>query len=302
MDVLRVPPYPIITSWDAPNADTDYTFYIEDLVDHSVETTSVTSNAQSKVLYTIPQAKLFFDRKFLVRLLDDTDHIVLENNLDILRPYSDPNKLGSTASEIAEYKNYELVARSVIDTIVVDGFYNTKHVVQGVGQGTDYFSIWEDFNRVLKVYENNVLVYDIETPEDNVYDFIITLDNSAIQRVHAGNFNRVEQGPVTLPGAYGDIANMGSFRYVDFPKGYDYTFILDVGYKTIPPDVEAAVKYLIEDIKCGKLDYYKRYVTAYNTDQFKIQFDKTIFEGTGNLVVDKILDKYLKNLVKPGLI
>jgi hypothetical protein len=302
MDILRVPPYPIVTSWDAPSANTEYTFYIEDLVDHSFETTTITSNAQSKVLYTIPQTKLFFDRKFLVRLLDDTEHIVLEDNLDILRPYADPNKLGSTASEIAEYKNYELIARSIIDTIVVDGFYNIKHVVQGTGEGTDYFSIWEDFNRVLKVYENNVLVYDIDTPEDNIFDFSITLDNSAVQHVRTDSYNRIEQGPVYVAPAFGDLANIGSFRFVDFPKGYDYTFILDVGYKTIPPDVEVAVKYLIEDIKCGKLDYYKRYVTGYNTDQFRIQFDKAIFEGTGNLVVDKILDKYLKNLVKPGLL
>ncbi len=37
-----------------------------------------------------------------------------------------------------------------------------------------------------------------------------------------------------------------------------------------------------------KLDYFKRYASAYNTDQFRIQFDKTLFAGTGNLIVDKI--------------
>ena len=32
MEVLRIPPYPIVTSWDVPEANTDYTIYIEDLV------------------------------------------------------------------------------------------------------------------------------------------------------------------------------------------------------------------------------------------------------------------------------
>ena len=61
-------------------------------------------------------------------------------------------------------------------------------------------------------------------------------------------------------------------------------------------------KLLIDDLKCGKLDYYKRYVTSYNTDQFKIQFDKMMFDGTGNMIVDKILEKYKKNITKIGLI
>ena len=48
-----------------------------------------------------------------------------------------------------------------------------------------------------------------------------------------------------------------------------------------------ATKLLIEDIKCGKLDYFKRYVTAYNTDQFRIQFDKSVLNGTGNIIVEQ---------------
>ena len=59
---------------------------------------------------------------------------------------------------------------------------------------------------------------------------------------------------------------------------------------------------LIEDIKCGKLDYYTRYISAYNTDQFRIQFDKSMMAGTGNMIVDRILDKYVKTITKPGVL
>jgi hypothetical protein len=78
--------------------------------------------------------------------------------------------------------------------------------------------------------------------------------------------------------------------------------VLDVGYRAIPPDVEAATRMLIEDIDCGKLDYYKRYINAYNTDQFRIQFDKGMTSGTGNMMVDRILDKYVKVITKPGVL
>jgi len=33
-----------------------------------------------------------------------------------------------------------------------------------------------------------------------------------------------------------------------------------------------------------------------------IQFNKKILEGTGNMIVDKILDKYVINIVKPGVV
>lgn len=301
MEVLRIPPYPIVTSWDVPEANTDYTIYIEDLVDHSYENVEVTSDANAKVEYVIPRAKAQFDRTFLFQIKDQTDEIVVDSNLDILRPYIDYRTLGTTATEIQEYKMLELVARNIIDSVVSDGFYNNKHVVQTVGLGSDYFPVWEDLNKVLKVYENNELVFDIDDPTVGEYQYVVTLDNSSIQRVEPDRYNRSEAKPITLPVSPGNIAFYG-YRGVAFPVGFDYTLILDVGHKAVPPDIEYATKLLIEDLKCGKLDYYKRYVTSYNTDQFRIQFDKTLFDGTGNMIVDKILDKYKKSITKIGIL
>lgn len=302
MEVMRVPPYPITTVWNLPYADYTYIQYVEDLVDHSVVETEVTSDANGIVEYVLPLEKVQYDRKFYIKFYDaEHEHTLYEENLDIIRPYVNANKLASTASDISEYRMLELVSRSIIDTIIPNGFYNYKKVVQAVGQGSDYFPLWYDTNKVLKVYENNVLVYDIDTPELNEFEYVITLDNSAVQRVVSGVYNRSEKAVPNLPIGRGDLGYFG-FQFAAFPAGYDYTFILDSGYKTIPSDVEYATKVLMEDIKCGKLDYYKRYVTAYNTDQFRIQFDKSVLNGTGNMLVDKILDKYANTILKPGII
>jgi len=301
MEVLRIPPYPIVTSWDVPEANTDYTIYIEDLVDHSYETVEATSDSNAKVEYVIPRSKAQFDRTFLFQIKDDTDEIVVDSNLDVLRPYIDYRTLGTTATEIQEYKMLELVARNIIDSVITDGFYNNKHVVQTVGLGADYFPVWEDLNKVLKVYENNTLVYDIDDPTVGEYQYVVTLDNSAIQRVEANTYNRSESKPITIPVSPGNIAFYG-YAGVAFPVGFDYTLILDVGHKAVPPDIEYATKLLIDDLKCGKLDYYNRYVSSYNTDQFRIQFDKALFNGTGNMIVDKILDKYKKSITKIGIL
>ena len=299
---MRVPPYPITTTWSLPFANYNYIQYVEDLVDHSVIETEVTSDANGNVEYILPLDKMQFDRKFYIKFYDaEHEHTLYEENLDIIRPYVNAKKLGTTASEITEYRMLELVSRAVIDTIIPNGFYNYKKIIQAVGHGTDYFPLWVDTNKVLQVYENNKLVYDVDTPDLNEYQFIITLDNSAIQKVIAEPYNRAEQSPPNILTARGDLGYYG-YQSVGFPAGYDYTFIVDSGYKTVPSDVEYATQLLMEDIKCGKLDYYKRYVTTYNTDQFRIQFDKTMFEGTGNLLVDKILDKYANTITKPGIL
>ena len=100
------------------------------------------------------------------------------------------------------------------------------------------------------------MVFDINTPETNLVEYKLTFDNSAIERVEVNQYNRVEQGAPIQPIAYGDLGYIGSGRTVDFPRGYDYTFVLDIGYRAIPPDVEYATRLLIEDLRCGKLDYY----------------------------------------------
>ena len=222
-------------------------------------------------------------------------------NLDIIRPYVNPSTLGTTASEIAEYTTLELVARSIIDTFATDGFYNKKITLVETGNGSDYLHLWNKAYRVFKVYENNELVYDRSTPDTNKYDYAITSDKTAIQKTYAGQFNRSESTGPNLISARGDLGEYG-YGGASFPQGHDYKIVVDQGYLTVPADIEYASKLLIEDLKCGKLDYYKRYVTAYNTDQFRIQFDKTMFNGTGNFLVDKILEKYVKTIVKPGII
>lgn len=309
MEVLRVPPYPITTTWDVPDANHAYIIYVEDVVDHSYETVSVTSNSHAQVEYILPRTKIQFDREFFIRIYDTslTGEIVVDSNLSVYRPYVDPNTLGNTPEEIADYKRWEIIARGIIDSYLGndsatgEGFYNHKLVIQTIGQGNDYIPMWHNPKRVLKAYENNVLVYDVDTPDTNYYTYMISPDNSSIIRVETGEYNRLEQLPPRLPLGTGDLGFYGRVGPA-FPSGADYTFILDVGYKAVPPDVEIATTMLIKDLKENRNPYYSRFVTQYSTDQFDIKFAPAFLEGTGNLIVDKILNNYKGDVFKPGII
>jgi len=304
MEILRVPPYDdIVVTFVVPsgNDETDFYANITDMADLSVRSENFFGMSTGENIYINLPGR--YDNNYRVEIyrVSESDQLVHDEYYELIRPYVDPNTLGSTASEIAEYTTLELVARSMIDTFVPEGFYNKKVTVLGTGNGSDYFPLWEKVYRVFKVYENNVLVYDRSTPDLNMYEYSITADKTAIQKVQIEELNRYEAAAPNLPIGRGDLGYYG-YEGIGFPQGYDYTFLVDYGYITVPADIEYATKLLIEDLKCGKLDYYKRYVTAYSTDQFKLQFDKAMLSGTGNFLVDKVLEKYVKTIVRPGLI
>jgi len=314
VQILRVPPYNNIVvqyytvplTW--PN-NKDIRVRITDLADSSKQILVYPSPVTPGQVLDNYSHKFSgkYDNNYKIEVFQhELDSVLLyEEYYEVIRPYIDPNTLGETASEINEYKNYELIARSLIDTYIKDGFYNKKIIINTSGNGSDYFPVWHNANKILKVYENNLLVYDCDNEEDYEVEYRLLADKSAIYKIDVATAserrNRMEHDITKIATAHGDLGHV-AYVPTDFPKGVDYDFVLGVGYLNVPSDVEIAAKMLIDDIKCGKLDYYKRYISAYNTDQFRIQFDKGIVYGTGNLLVDKILEKYITSITKPGVL
>jgi hypothetical protein len=284
MQILRVPPYNLSVDLTVGLPSTQYNYTVIDMADFSIVEGSTTSGTDSKVTISLSSK---YDTQYQITIDGD------EHYIDIIRPYVNPNDHGNTASEIATYASNEELARAIIDSVCDVEFYYKKKVIQTTGQGTDYLPIWVDAKKVLKVYENNVLLYDADDLENSVSAFEIIPDGSAITMTFNDAINRDESARILLPASPTDITEL-DYSARGFPKTWDYTIVLEVGYSKVPSDIVRATELLIHDIDCGKLDYYKRYIGAYNTDQFRIQFDKAVFEGTGNLIVDKILDKYRK--------
>jgi len=325
MQILRLPPYPLTLSYTVPDASTEYIIVIDDLLEQTELEIIRVSNNKKVLTYTLDGNFLKYDKSYPVTIYesitvsgvdDSRGDIVLQDNLDIVRPYVDPETLGTTPTEIAEYVEYEKLARTIIDS-VVGGFYYKRTYLEVVGQGTDYIPLWDKTHKILTVHENAELVYD--SSEDPAalasYNYLITKDKTAITKdpvelVKA--LNRAERKPARIPLGYSDSISLfdtqdsGNVQTISggvgFAEGIDYVILLETGYKVVPYDIQDATKMLINDIKCGKLDYYKRYVKAYSTEQFKIEYDKRLLDGTGNILVDKILDKYRNNIVKPGIL
>lgn len=326
MNILRIPPYPLSVSYTVPNEDTDYVVVIKDSDrDITYFQEVIESDALNKINLQLPDKFSKYDESYSLGIYEfeyDGEDIILgdivvDDNLNIERPYLNPLTLGTTASEIKEYTEYESIARAIIDSIT-DGFYYNTTYVETVGQGTDYLPIWERPYKIISVYENAELVYDVDSPNGPAlkeWDYFITKDKTAITKgpkTGPDAFNRSERKPARMALAASDSiaifdtedsGNTLTFQPgVVFPEGVDYILLLETGYKVVPSDIQDATAMLINDIKCGKLDYYKRSVLSYSTDQYRLQMDKSYVNGTGNLLVDKILDKYITDIGKPGVL
>jgi hypothetical protein len=270
---------------------------IMDLSDFSISETPVQTSGGANLTFHLNKN---FDSEYEVELILDED-VIFSETYTVVRPYVNPNTLAATASEITEYTKLERIARAIIDSVMdnVD-FYNKKNIYEVAGNGLDLMPVWKDANNVLRVYENNEIVYD-ETSLTNLFVYAITKDKTAIYKVPTDQENIIDTFGAYIPLSPTDYADLNT-RYGNFKAGNDFAFILDCGYKKIPTSIVDAATMLIDDLKCGRLDYYKKFVTSYNTDQYRIQFDKKMLEGTGNLVVDKILAKFIKSITRVGVL
>jgi hypothetical protein len=296
MEILRVPPYlDIDVDFKIPAGypvEKTFTATILDMADLSVS--EQTFDGITNDIFTVVLDGQF-DNDYHVVIRDEDEVKLLDTVYELRRPYVDPRTKGETASDVAKYTEQEELARAIIDSVISDGFYYTKRVVETTGQGTDYLPIWVDAKRVHAVYENNTLI------DQSVREFRITSDKTAVIEYYADPINRDESARILLPSSPTDFTEL-DFSQRGFPRTWDYRLILEVGYPEVPSDIVRATELLMHDIDCGKLDYYKRYISAYNTDQFRIQFDKAVFEGTGNLIVDKILSRYIKTITNIGVL
>ena len=298
MEILRVSPYADIpVNFVVPAGITSSTITVKttDMADLSVSTSTFLNRVAGNTISISLPAK--YDSSYRVEIVKNLgvvgETILQDETYEIIRPYVDPSTKGSTASDIAEYTANEEIARAIIDSIVKEGFYYKKKVLHFTGTGADYLPIWDDVKKVLAVYENNKLV------EDREYE--VSSDKTAIIEKSSDNINRAESSPLVLPAAASDSLDP-QFVYRGFGKTWDYLITVEHGYTAVPSDITRATEMLIHDLECGKLDYYKRFISSYNTDQYRIQFDKGLFEGTGNIIVDKILSKYTKSITKLGVL
>lgn len=328
MNISRVPPFPLTVSIEGLSDLSDYVLCIMNSYGEDLTEIAVTSDSSGVLSTPIPDYYSRYDADYRMEVYEDTGTVdgdgnivrgdlVVVDTLSIYRPYINVTADLSSPEDIAEAEEYESIVRSIINTYT-DGFEFKRSVFDTAGNGSDYLPMMHRITKVIRVYENNVLVFDAENqdPEwSNIKEYAISKDKTSIVEVVSGELNRYQSKPFHGQEVGSDSFTTADYPYeaptkifpetnwASFPSGWDYTVVVEHGYAVIPQDIQKAAKMLYSDIKCGKVNYRNSYIKEYESvNQFKIKIDDRSMKGTGNIIVDNILSNYPKTLSGIGVI
>jgi hypothetical protein len=295
MEILNERAYKKVTSLTATfsiSPSGTYTLDYEDLYTGESFSASATT-ISGAVTFTLDEKYLNYTGNLSASVKNSDGDTVILTNVDIVRPYCNLDSIAaalsiSGGSEI----EYERLARYIIDS-QTQPFTFMRKEKDIVGMGMDYLPIDEKIYKIYKVYENQEIQYDSTlTSNENLVTYEITKDGTSITNVDdEAPENKINNKVVWRE------------RYLDsaFGEGSEYRVDGDFGWRVIPQDIQEACEMLIQDIKSDNLKYINRYIESFDNEDFKIKFSKGPNTGTGNMLVDKILEKY-RNRLRIGVL
>lgn len=294
MELLRVPPFPLTLSYSGLSNNTEYVATFATTINSFVDDVEATSNGSGVVEFELPERYSRYDGEYAVVIYEGTalakGDVAVMDTVRVVRPYIDSATLAPVGKE-DEYAKYERKARLMIDNIV-GGFYYTANSYDLQGTGTDKLVIGNRVNKLLSVSENNVLLYEIDGT-DNVFEFTMNTDKTAIIAFRDGDIDNLIDGRPAYTVTAGTDSYAYDFRSAVFPNGYNYTVTVENGWPMVPQDIKEATELIMEDMACGQPNYWSKYVRMYETKDFKVDFQRSMFAGTGNIIVDQTLNRYL---------
>lgn len=281
-------------SYSGLSNNTAYVATFATPINSFVDDVEATSNGSGVVEFELPERYSRYDGEYAVVVYEGTaaskGDIAVMDTVRVVRPYLDSAALAPVGRE-DEYAKYERKARLMIDNIV-GGFYYTASVYDLQGTGTDKLVIGNRVNKLLSVAENNVLLYEIDGT-DNVFEFTMNTDKTAIIAFRDGEIDNLIDGRPPYAVTAGTDSYAYQFRSAVFPNGYNYTVTVENGWPMVPQDIKEATELIMEDMACGQPNYWSKYVRMYETKDFKVDFQRSMFAGTGNIIVDQTLNRYL---------
>jgi len=287
MIIYRVPPFPLFSTIVVPQKNHEYDFIVSDEFGEELIIGSATSDNDGNLSFNSPSIR--YDANYVLEVQDAGETVLIEP-LFVIRPYG---KLPVTEDEI----RLEAIARAIIDS-TTNGFYYTLATFETEGSGSDYLPIPSRINKLTKVWENGELVFTNGNVA-NSKTFAVSKDRSSVIITGEDSFESGKPIRVTYAGSdsFGGFNSNGG----SFPSGSDYVVEYETGYLVVPNEVAQAAAILAVDVAEGD-EYLNRYISEYDTDQYKVKYSARVFGGTGNKTVDQLLKKFRDYTVRAGLI
>ncbi|NBO23007.1 hypothetical protein EBU94_06690, partial [bacterium] len=150
--------------------------------------------------------------------------------------------------------------------------------------GSDAIELTERMINIDKVYGNGVLIIDYTaSPTYNIanWDVELTQTNKAVRIINNGWDVR-----------YDNQVDPTILYYGQFRKNERYKFEGYIGYDYVPQDIKLCTMILAGDLLSQDAAWRNKYLTQVKLSETQFTLGKGAFNGTGNVIVDGILDTY----------
>jgi hypothetical protein len=185
-----------------------------------------------------------------------------------------------------EIQAAEFIARMQIENYTQQTFGRGWGQQEIFGNGSDALELTERMLQVEKLYENGLLVLDYtQDPEFNTFGWEVELTptNRAIRIVNQDYMNAIAYDSTFDP----TVMYSGVFR-----SSYRYMVYGEKGWSYVPQDVRRCTVILAGDYLSQDAQWRQKYLSKVNLSEVSFELAKGAFNGTGNAIVDQILDSY----------
>lgn len=218
-----------------------------------------------------------------------------EDFYEVFTPYASVSEIidyynfGTRPSDV-NYKSHdeiiyaERMARYQIDSYTSQTFGRAWGDQEQFGYGSDAVELTQRMVNVHKVYENGVLVVDYTAdPIYNTfgYDVELSTTNKAL-RIVKNQYDTIYEGQMDLATTHG-----GRFR-----EHARYKIYGELGWSYVPNDIKFCTIRLVGNLLSRDAQWRERYLKRVNLSEISFELANGAFNGTGDVIVDNILDSY----------
>jgi hypothetical protein len=298
IEYLRTDNLPLTVSYTASSYATNVYFEIYDLdteefIQSGAGTYSASTVSSKTYNIGLNVDATSYDRNIKIEFVT-TSSVGAYNDIEyasLIRPYASPDRIleladipASASANTNLLRKLEKKARLSLNSYIGDSFYKEKRTITVFGQNSDIITTPIPIQRIDKVYEDDLLVYERDNSAYQL-DFPLEIDSSGT-RVKIVNSSTNNKEILEFP-------KFSVFYYEGiFKKDFSYKIDGIWGWEYIPAYIELATAQLVEDYLCNDFNVRNKNIGQLSNDSYNIKYGSNFSTGTGNLLVDNLIAKY----------
>lgn len=185
----------------------------------------------------------------------------------------------------------EQIARMQINNYTSQNFGKRYGSQEMFAVGSDALELTEKMTSLYKIYGNGVLIIDNSaTPGTSTSSAGYNIANWNVELTPTGKAIRIITNSWDV--RYDNQVDPTILYYGQFRKNERYAVEGYIGYEYVPQDIKLSTMMLAGDLLSQDAAWRNKYLTQVKISETQFTIGKGAFNGTGNVIVDSILDSY----------